>query len=63
MGPESEKGSPEGTIERAESRASGFVGVDRELLTKGEFGDFLLALTAKQGRNRGDEDRRIVEDR
>ena len=37
------------------------VGVDRELLTKRELDDCLLVLTANQGRDRGDEDRRVAE--
>jgi hypothetical protein len=39
------------------------MGVDRELLPKCKLDDCLLALTAEQGWNRGDEDRRIAEER
>ena len=62
MGPESGKGNPEGAIERPESRASALMSDDRKLLTKGQLDDCLLALSAEQGRDRGEEDRRKAEE-
>jgi hypothetical protein len=60
-GPNSKKGNPEGAIKSGEPRASALVTVDLELLAKCKPDDCLLALTAGQGRDRGDEDNRVAE--
>jgi hypothetical protein len=60
--PESKKGNPEGAVKRGKARARILVGVGRELLAKRKLDDRLFTLAAEQGRDCGDEDRRIAEE-
>lgn len=60
--PQTEKGNPEGAINRGEPRVSEFVRVDRDLLTEGKLDGCLLALTAKQGGDRAEVDPLISEE-
>ena len=61
-GPESKKGNPEVAVKRGKPRARLLVDVGRELLSKRQLDNRLLTLAAEQGRDCGDEHRRIAEE-
>ena len=61
--PQPEKGDPERSIERAQSRSGPFLGIDCELLPEGQLDDGLFLTAPEEGAQAGEKSDRELDQR